>query len=1048
MIRAALRNPLAVLMACVALLVFSAVVTPRLAVDTFPELTPPVLVIGTQAPGMGPKDVEKTITWRFEKYVSATPGVDHVQSVSRAGLSVIYVWLKWGTDLGAAQTLVQQQVQFAMSSVPKSLGVVPPFVLQYDPTNAPVVQVAVYGGGLSAPQLYDYAQNVIEPILEGIPGVASASPNGGRERQINVVVDPQKAQALGLTSADVGAAVARANALLPSGRLISPNQDANVYTNAVPRKVVEIGDAPVKMVDGRAILIRDVARVEDGGSPNTQSVYVNGDEGVYLNVLRVPGGNVIGIVDQVKQRLEKLPNLPPGMKVEPIFDQSTFVRSTYGGLQKEILQAFVLVAMVILLFLQSWRSVLVAAIAVPISFAIILIVLYVSGQTLNAFTLGGLTLAMGPLVDISVVVLESIHRRRMEGKGPAQAALEGTSAVSMATLAATFATVSVLLPVVLLEGLAKKLFAPLAITVATGMVAGYVVSMLVTPVAARYILGHHGTPPALARKIEHVILGIADKYARALRAVLPHRAVVLVASLVLVVGSGYAASRLPTTFFPDLDEGMERVYVRFAPGTSVETAGNQLREMGRVLKEELPPGEVELVLTNSGAPGKARSAMNSPNAGPHMGFIRLSLAEADHRKSGQRQLADKMREILARRYPGVDFLEAPGGLVATVFNNGYNAPLVVEVENDDLEKLRTASVDVADVARTVPGLRDPYVMLETAYPELRIDTDRSTAGLVGVSLRDAAQTTLEATLGNINAPGVWVDGGNGQSYFVVTYYDDKAITDRDSLADVPVRATVDHGVVKLGSYAKISRSGGPIAIERNHLSRVATILFQTEGRDLGSVAADLDAALRRDARTKDLKLGWVGQVDLMRSTFSGLGVAIGLAVMVVFMIMVTQFRSLRLPLVMLFAIPVAFVGVVLALMAAGQGFSITSLMGVLMVIGIAMSNGILLVDHANRVLHEGKDRATAVLEAGRVRFVPILMTSLATIIGLLPTAMGLDREAAANQPLALSVVGGLVTSTTLSLFLVPVMFTLLAKQSGPEDVLDDAEVVSSEVVPA
>jgi multidrug efflux pump subunit AcrB len=1043
MIRTALKNPLAVLMACIAILVFSGVVTPRFTVDTFPELTPPVLVIGTQAPGMGPRDVETTLTWRFEKYVSATPGVDHVQSVSRAGLSVIYVWLKWGTDLDSAQTLVQQQVQFAMSSVPKSLGVVPPFVLQYDPTNAPVVQVAVYGGGLSGAQLYDYAANVIEPSLEGIQGVASASPNGGRERQMNVVVDPVKAQAAGVTSTDVAAAVARANALLPSGRLLSHELDANVYTNAVPKKIVDLGDSVVKSDGERVVLIRDVARVEDGGSPDTQTVYIDGEPAVYLNVLRVPGGNVPEIVDQVNARLAEL-KLPAGMKVKPIFDQSTFVRSTQSGLKKEIVQEFFLVAMVILLFLQSWRSVVVAAIAVPISFAIILLVLYVSGQTLNAFTLGGLTLAMGPLVDISVVVLESIHRERMKGKSAARAALDGTSAVAAATLAATLATVSVLLPVVLLQGLARKLFAPLAITVAAGMVAGYVVSMLVTPVACRYVLGHHAEAPRWVKRVQAFIDRTAEGYRSALARVLPHRASVVGAAVVLVAGAVYAAGKLPSTFFPELDESMERVYVRFAPGTSVEEAGDQLRAMSAVLAKELPPGTVDLVLTNSGAPGKARAAMNSPNAGPHMGFIRVQLTPPDDRAQTQRELADRMRAILARHYPGVDFLEAPGGLVATVFNNGYNAPIVVEIEDPDIDVLRETSRAVVDVARQVPGVRDPYVMLETDYPELHVDTDRQVAGMVGASSRDAAQTTLEATLGNINTPGVWVDAGNGQSYFVVTFYDPAVVHDRESLTEVPLRATSEHGSVALGTYAHVSRGVGPIAIERNHLSRVATVMFQTEGRDIGSASDELEARMKSDPRTKDRKVRFVGQVDLMRTTFSGLGVAIGLAVMVVFMITVTQFRSLRLPLAMLFTIPVTFVGVVLALMAAGQGLSITSLMGILMVIGIAMSNGILLVDQANRDFQAGKEMIAAVLDAGRTRFIPILMTSLATIVGLAPTALGLDREAAANQPLALAVVGGMLLSTSLSLFLVPVMFTLLVKRAPADESLE-GQPVNAEV---
>jgi multidrug efflux pump subunit AcrB len=445
---------------------------------------------------------------------------------------------------------------------------------------------------------------------------------------------------------------------------------------------------------------------------------------------------------------------------------------------------------------------------------------------------------------------------------------------------------------------------------------------------------------------------------------------------------------------------------------------------------------VRLSLVNSGKPSKARTAMTSTNYATNMGFIRLQLTDPEHRRQTQRELADRARWLIAQHFPGVDVLQAPGGLVATVFNDGYTAPLVVEIEDNDLDTLRRASYDVVEVGRQVAGLRDPFMTLQTDYPELHIDTDRAAAGLVGVTARDTAQTTLEATLGNVNTPGVWIDSSNGQSYFVVTQYDAATVHDRESLAQVALRGVPGHGSIQLGTYAEVSRSSGPIAIERNHLARVATVLFQTERRDLGSAAAELESRLEADPRTAALRWRFVGQVNLMRKTFAGLGLALGLAVMVVFMILAVQFKSLRLPFAMLFTIPVAFVGVVTALLTGGEGLSITSLMGVLMVIGIAMSNGILLVDHANRVFQAGGTATAAVLDAARVRFVPILMTSLATIVGLLPTALGLDPEAAANRPLALAVVGGLLSSTVLALFLVPVMFTLLARRS-PRDELGD-----------
>jgi multidrug efflux pump subunit AcrB len=1021
-----LRNPIAVLMACIALVVFAMVVTPRMSVDTFPELTPPVLVVGTLAPGLGPKDVEKTITWRIEKYVSATPGVEHVESASRNNLSVVYVWLQWGTDLNSAQTLVQQQVAFAMSAVPKSLGVLPPFVLQYDPSNAPVVQVTVTGGGLSGPQLYDFALNHIEPVLEGIPGVASASLNGGRQRQINVLVDAARAQARNVTTADVAAAVGKANALLPSGEFINPRFDANVYTNAVAARVPDIGEAAIRIKGGKAVLIRDVAKVEDGGQPETQAVAVNGQDAVYLNVLRVPGGNTLQIVDAVQAAVRNLKGLPPGLQVKAIFDQSTFVRTSYHGLKKEIIQALLLIAIVILIFLQDVRAVIIAATAIPISFAVILIVLYATGQTLNAFTLGGLTLAMGPLIDISVVVLEAVHRRRKAGASDEAAALAGANSVAAPTFAATITTVAVLLPVLLLFGLAKKLFAPLALTVATAMFAGYFVSMLVTPVACRYFLGHK-EPGPLATWFSRAIGRVVEGYAGLLRNVLRFRLAVIVGCLVLVAASVFASMRLPSTFFPEIDESMERVYVRLAAGTSLHDSAALMNEMGRVLKEELPKGTVDTVLTNVGSPANARSAMNSPNAGPHMGFIRLELVGPEERALSQRELADKIREILNRRFPGVETLQWPGGLVASVFANGYIAPLVVEVRGDNLAKLEENARAVAEVARGVPGLRDIYPSLQLDYPEVRVETDRQSAALAGIDARGAAQATLEATLGNINTPSVWVDGSNGQSYYVVTSLDAASVPDPDGLARVPVRIGEHGAAVTLGAYGTIRRSTGPIAIERNQLERAAHVLMQTEGRDIGSTAADLEARLRSDPRTRNIKFEFVGQVALMHNTFAGLGVAIGLAIMLVFMIMATQFKSLKLPFVMLMTIPCTLIGIVMALMAAGQGFSVTALMGILMVVGIAVSNGILLVDHAAvRMKADGLDKFEAIIDAGRTRFVPIVMTSLATVIGLIPTALGLEAGTEANRPLALVVVGGLTSSTVLSLFLVPVIFLLIA----------------------
>jgi len=568
------------------------------------------------------------------------------------------------------------------------------------------------------------------------------------------------------------------------------------------------------------------------------------------------------------------------------------------------------------------------------------------------------------------------------------------------------------------------------------MVASYFVSMFVTPVAARYLMSTK-EPRGVGAWVSRFIDRVAEHYASVLRRALVARWWIVAASALITITAGWAATRLPSTFFPEIDESMERVYVRFSPGISLQEANARIQGMAKMLSRELPKEDVILVLTNQGSPENARSAMTSTNDGPHMGFIRVALAEPEQRKHSQQEIADTMRRLLNEHYPGVEFLQWPGGLVASVFSNGYYAPIAVELQNDNLEALEEQAKTVAEVARTVGGVRDVRVELQTDYPEIHVNTIRDQAGMVGVTSRQAAQATLDATLGNINMPSVWIDPHNGQAYYVITYYDERDVVDLNALAQIPARVGPGARPVTLGAYAEIVRAAGPVAIERDHMTRVTEVFMATEGRDLGSASDELARKLASDPTTRSLKWRWVGEMELMKTTFAGMGSALGIAVMVIFMIMTIQFKSIRLPLVMLFAIPVSLIGIVLALMAAGQGLSVIALMGILMVIGIAVSNGILLVDEASRRLNAGASKLDAVVEAARIRFTPIAMTSLATIIGLIPTATGLEHGTEANQPLALTVVGGLTSSTLLSLFLVPAMFVLIAKRTVPFEASND-----------
>ena len=661
-----------------------------------------------------------------------------------------------------------------------------------------------------------------------------------------------------------------------------------------------------------------------------------------------------------------------------------------------------------------------------------LIVLYATGQTLNSFTLGGLTLAMGRLVDDAVVVLESIHRHQRQGMSPYRAALEGTNAVALPVLASTLTTIAVLLPVLLLAGLAKKLFAPLALTVAVAMIVSYFVSMFVTPVACRFVLGTR-EPRGIGKKLGEAIERLAEGYSRILRGALGVRVWIIVACVLLTAGAGWAATRLPTVFFPEIDESMERVYVRFSPGISLDEASRRVREMAKMLHEQLPKGEVELVLTNQGSPENARSAMTSPNDGPHMGFIRVALVDPEHRKHTQRQIADQMRALLISHYPGVEFLQWPGGLVASVFSNGYVAPIAIEVQNDNLTALEDQAHAVAEVARTIAGVRDIRVQLQTTYPELHVDTRRSQAGFVDVTARQAAQVTLDATLGNINTPSVWIDPQNGQAYYVVTYYDEKDVPDTGALAQLPVRVTNDAKAIALSAYADIRRAAGPIAIERDHMKRVTEVYMQTEGRDVGSVANELDEKLAADPRTQPYQMalrrrdgsdaddlrrprrrrrsGGDGRLHGDDDPVQVAAVAVRHAV-----------RHSRLP-------------------GGDHAGAVGRRPGVLGDGAHGRPHG-----HRDRGVERhpsgrrsqresqrGGTKEDAIVAAARTRFTPIVMTSLATVIGLDPTALGLEAGTEANQALALAVVGGLTSSTFLSLFLVPSIFTLLARPIAPAE---------------
>ena len=913
-------------------MVFAGVATPRMSIDTFPELTPPVLVVGTLAPGLGPKDVEKTLTWRIEKYVSATPGVDHVESISRNNLSIVYVWLKWGTDLNSAQTLVQQQtavrhgggteVAWACFRPSSSSTTLPTPRWSRSPSPA----VASPG-----PQLYDYAFNNIEPLLEGIPGVASAAINGGRQRQINVVVDPAEGPGAGRHRRGRrgrGRAVERAAAFRRVH--LARVRRQRLHQRRPAARWQTIGDAMVKLVDGKPVLIRDVARVEDGGTPGDADGLGQRTERRLPQRAARPGRQHPRRSSTRSRR--RWPPARPAARACRSRRSSTSRPSCAPpttGLKKEVVQALVLIALVILLFLQSVRGTLIVSVAIPLSFAITLIVLYAhraDAQRLHARRPdaghGAAGRRRGGRARVHPPPPADGHERRT------QAALHGTNAVALpgARLHADHDGRAA-------PGPAARRPREEALRAARAdrrrrhdrlVLREHVRDARGVPVLPR----PRRAPGALAKRGRARHRPASPTATPSSSAACSRSALVSSGiAAVLVVAAVWAATRLPSTLLPgDRRVRWSAIYVRLAPGTLARGRVRQITRDGRRCSpNELPKGGRRAGAHQRRLAGQRPQRDDQPERGPAHG-VHPARARRIRRSasSRQREIADRIREILGQATTRAwSSCSGRAASSPSVFSNGYIAPLVVEVRGENLERARRASARQSPRWRaTVPGrARRPGVAADRLPGGPRRHRPRGGRAGRRERARTVAQTTLEATLGNINTPSVWIDPNNGQSYYVVTYYDGaRRRRTRTRWCSSPCASIAMAKPVTLGAYGNIRRSVGPVAIERNQLERAAHVLMQTEGRDIGSAADELEQRSARTRAPANLTVDFVGQVDLMRDTFSGLGLAIGLAVMVVFMIMASQFKSLRLPFVMLFTIPVSLVGIVLALHGGGPGF--------------------------------------------------------------------------------------------------------------------------------
>jgi hydrophobe/amphiphile efflux-1 (HAE1) family protein len=1055
--RLALRNPVLILMVSLMMMVLGWVSVTRLSVDLFPDITVPVIRVATFYSGAGPADIEKSITQPIERAVAASPGVDRVESSSKQGVSIVAAWFNFGTNLDNAQFEISQRVAQILNTLPP--GIQQPFIVKFDITNIPVVSVAITGEGLDERQLYDLAANTIQPQLERLPGVASASVGGGKTREITVKADRDALRARGLGIMDLVGAVRSSNLLLPSGSLRAGDRDYSVFSNTQIAHARPLSDVVVRAgqaapgTSSAPIRVSDVAEVEDGTADQNEIVRVNGQRGVFIRVLKQPGGNTIEVVDAVRAAIPNLRGVPAHVKVAISFDQSTYIRAAVSALQHEAVQGGLLAIGVILFFLVSVRATGIVAVAIPLSIVATFVLLYFTGQTLNVFTLGGLALGVGRLVDDSIVELENIHRHLALGQSRRQAVLTAAQEVAMPILVSTITTIVVFFPVLFMAGIARFLFLPLALTIAFALTMSFFISRTVTPLLCMYWLkarGHEQEKRGVAGVINGWLDSLDHFYARALRWTLGHRLVTVLTILALFVGSLFLQKHIGTEFFPETDEGQFSIIYKTPIGTRVEKTELVTERVEKIAAETL--GSLRdkendtpiytTMLSNTGLPG-GRSAVYTSNTGSHAGNVQVNLVGRMQRSFSDVEATEKVRAALRDALPGTQVFFFTGGIVKRILNFGSPAPIDIEVLGYDLNegsrfsKQLLSKLNEMTDEKGQPFLTDVQIQREENSPELDVVVDRQKAGVLGISEQDVAQTVLTSLLGNTQLqPIPFTDEKTGNEYFINVRMADRYRRHVGNLADLFVR-TARGDIVSVDTVAKVERSSGPVVIDRKYMQRVVHVTANiAPNKDLRAASAATQDLVDHMQLPDGFSVQLGGQTAEQAKAFRGLIFAALMALALVYMVLASQFKSLVDPLVIMFSVPLGVSGVFLMLYLTGTKLSVNSFMGIIMMVGIVVSNGVLLVDFANVLRRRGRSILEATVEAGRTRLRPILMTTIATVFGLVPMALGIGEGSETNLPLARAVIGGLTVSTFFTLFLVPALYTVLdrfAKRSTPDD---------------
>ncbi len=1055
MSRFALRYPYLIVVLCLMTCVVGVTSLGRMPVDLFPAIRIPVVVVATFYSGMAPEQIENDITGQFERMFTLAPGIDHMESRSLTGVSLIKVYFQPGSDPDSAVTSIANLAMASLRYLPQ--GTLPPIVMLFDASSLPVCLVTLKGEGLSESQLRDYGQFTIRNQMAGVPGASVPPAFGGRYRQIMVYVDPLKLEAHQLSVMDVVRNVNEANLILPAGDVKIGPYDYNVYADSQINEMQDLNQLPLKTVGNASVLVADIGKAQDASQIQVNKVRVNGQSSVYLPILKQGGDvNTIAVVNGIKKVVSKLLDVPKRLVTEVVFDQSVFVKTAIENLVHEGLIGLVLTGLMILIFLGSMRATVAVFLSIPLSALAAFIALALGGSTVNTMILGGLALAFSRLIDNSVVVLENIFRHLEMGESPDVAAERGGREVALPVLAATLTLVVVLFPVTLLYGVSRFLFSALALSVVLSLVASYFVAMTVVPLFCAKLIkvhqghdasehdgptdGEHTDRPGWGRRFNtwfnHRFNRLLDRYQGSLTlALLRPLATVLGITGIFVVSLALYPI-IGKSYFPRTDPGQFVMNVKAPSGTRIELTDKLVGQVEDIVRDVVPKQDLKIIVSNIGVTPGFSSILN-PNSAPHTAFVQVGLNEG-HRLSSFAYM-NLVRARLRQDLPQVSAYFQTGGLADAILNQGMPAPLDIQVSGMDMKGDHEIATRIAQQVRALPGVGDVLVPQDVDYPALKIEIDRERASELGLTAKEVIDSLITALTSNgMIAPSYWIDPKTGNNYLLTVQYPENLVKNLADLGSMPLRAPNLKEPTRLDSVVHITRIQAPTEVDHYQIRRTVDVYVAPSGEDLSRVYAEVQRIIAQTHLPENMTIAIRGSVQSMRESFYSFALGLILSVILVYLILVAQFRSFIDPFLILLAVPPGLTGVLLILYLTGTPISVMALMGMLLVVGISVSDSILIVEFINRLREEGRSLREAVTLGPRVRLRPVIMTTLATLIGLIPMAAKLGTGSEAYAPLARALIGGLAVSAVQTIFLVPACYLLVHRNgSNPATMLKE-----------